>query len=279
MKAAFSKDDELLAAIDAAPRDPAVFSYWWLGQSGFLVVWNGRRLLFDPYLSDSLTVKYASTDKPHVRVTERVVEPGSLRVDVVTSSHNHTDHLDGETLGPLRAANEALEIVVPRANVAFAADRLGVPSNRLTPAVVDERVDAAEFSLTAVPAAHEQLEVDENGDHRFVGFIARFGDHSVYHSGDTVRFDGLSERLAGEHVDVTFLPINGRAPERRVAGNLWGREAAELARDIGAGCVVPCHYDMFEFNTATTDEFEETCRRLGQKHRVLRCGEGAVFAR
>ena len=34
-------------------------SIWWLGQSGFLVQWQGRHLLFDPYLSDSLTVKYA----------------------------------------------------------------------------------------------------------------------------------------------------------------------------------------------------------------------------
>ena len=66
--------------------------------------WNGRHLLLDPYLSESLTKKYAATDKPHVRMTRRVVAPERLDfVDVVTSSHNHTDHLDGETLGPLRA--------------------------------------------------------------------------------------------------------------------------------------------------------------------------------
>ena len=76
--------------------------YWWLGQSGYLVHAAGRFLLLDPYLSDSLTRKYAATDKPHVRMTDRVVDPRRLDfVDVVTASHVHTDHLDPETLGSL----------------------------------------------------------------------------------------------------------------------------------------------------------------------------------
>lgn len=40
------------------------FALWWLGQSGFLFKWRGDYLLIDPYLSDSLTQKYAGTDKP-----------------------------------------------------------------------------------------------------------------------------------------------------------------------------------------------------------------------
>ncbi|MGZ9225209.1 MAG: hypothetical protein ACXW4M_06595 [Anaerolineales bacterium] len=49
--------------------------------------------MIDPYLSDSLTKKYAGTNKPHVRMTERVIAPEWLDfVEVVTSSHIHTDH-------------------------------------------------------------------------------------------------------------------------------------------------------------------------------------------
>ena len=51
------------------------------------------------------------------------------------------------------------------------------------------------------------------------------------------------------------------------------REAAHLARDIDARLVIPCHYEMFEFNTATPEEFVAACGRLGQPHRVLRAGE------
>ena len=72
-------DDVKRARVEA----PEQLHLWWLGQSGFLVQWQGRHLLFDPYLSDSLTSKYAATDKPHVRMTERVIAPERMKfVDV-----------------------------------------------------------------------------------------------------------------------------------------------------------------------------------------------------
>ena len=37
------------------------------------------------------------------------------------------------------------------------------------------------------------------------------------------------EALANQPIDIALLPINGYLPERKVAGNLWGREAAWLA--------------------------------------------------
>jgi L-ascorbate metabolism protein UlaG (beta-lactamase superfamily) len=71
-----------------------------------LIAHGGKYLLLDPYLSDSLTRKYAATDKPHDRLSALAIEPHALDfVDVVTSSHNHTDHLDAETLSPLFEAN------------------------------------------------------------------------------------------------------------------------------------------------------------------------------
>ncbi|MEO8493966.1 MAG: MBL fold metallo-hydrolase, partial [Planctomycetota bacterium] len=96
---------------------------------------------------------------------------------------------------------------------------------------------------------------------------------TIYHSGDTMLYEELVERLRAWTIDIAILPINGRAPERRVAGNLWGREAAQLATDIGARLVIPCHYDMFEFNTASPNEFVARCEKLGQPFRVLKCGE------
>src|SRR5687767_4021314 len=97
------RDEQFLADIALTRAELSNdFSLWWLGQSGFLVQWQGKHLLLDPYLSDSLTRKYAATDKPHVRMTELIVAPERLNfIQIVTSSHNHTDHLDAETLIPL----------------------------------------------------------------------------------------------------------------------------------------------------------------------------------
>src|SRR2546427_4641423 len=121
------QDEAFLADVAEARGDLANLNLWWLGQSGFLVQWQGRHLLLDPYLSDSLTAKYAGTDRPHVRMTERIVAPEKLDfIDVVTSSHNHTDHLDPETIGPLLKANPRMELVIPEANREFAVNRLGL---------------------------------------------------------------------------------------------------------------------------------------------------------
>jgi L-ascorbate metabolism protein UlaG (beta-lactamase superfamily) len=268
------QNDSFLADVGQARDDTSGFHLWWLGQSGYLLQFDGRHLLLDPYLSDSLTRKYAATDKPHVRMTELVVEPGRLDfIDVATSSHNHTDHLDGETLVPLMNASPGLKIVVPEANREFAADRLGVEPSSLVGVDAGASVECAGFELHAVPAAHDELERDDEGRYRFLGYVVRFGRYTVYHSGDTRLYDGLSDRLGAWSIDVALLPINGRAPERRVAGNLWGNEAASLAREIGARVVIPCHYDLFTFNTATPEDFVAECERLGQAYQVLEAGE------
>lgn len=269
------QDDAFLADVRAARARPAALHVWWLGQSGFLVQWQGRHLLFDPYLSDSLTRKYAATDQPHERMTERVIAPERLDfIDVVTSTHAHTDHLDADTLGPLFTANPGLRLVVPAAHRALGAQRLARPADDPALIDLDDRVEAtvAGFMFTGVPAAHETLERDESGRHRFLGFLVRAGPWTLYHSGDTVDYPGLAERLAAAHVDLAFLPINGRAPERRVSGNLDGPEAARLAHAAGIGLVVPCHYEMFAFNTASPAAFASECARLGQRQQMLRAG-------
>lgn len=272
MKPAAQKDEALLRDIESA-RARRVSRLWWLGQSGFLVHAAGKSVLFDPYLSDSLTGKYANTDKPHERVTERVIAPELLRkIDVVICSHNHTDHLDAETLLPLFHANPQAVLVVPRANVGFVLERLGSVETRLVPVDAGERVRVAGIEFLGVPAAHNSVERDERGCCRFLGYVARINNLTVYHSGDTLQHDGLVAALLPEKVGVALVPINGNRPQRRVAGNMNGPEAARLAFAIRAQLAVPHHFDMFAFNTEPPDAFVAECRRLGQPCRVLENG-------
>jgi L-ascorbate metabolism protein UlaG (beta-lactamase superfamily) len=262
------KDAALLADIKAANRDDGNFRLWWLGQSGFLVQWQGQHLLLDPYLSDSLTRKYAATDKPHVRMTARAIDPAKLDfIDVITSSHNHTDHLDGETLGPLLSANQNVTLVIGAANRKFVVDRLQIDPSMPVGIDIGEATTEGLFRIEAVPAKHDELGPE------FVGYVVRFGPWIIYHSGDTLWYEGMPELLRKHKVDVALLPINGAAPERRVAGNLNGAESARLAKAMGARAVIPCHYEMFEFNTADPREFVEECKKIGQPYHVLRCGE------
>ena len=274
MNPAYQKDQALIDDI-ANARTQGRSRAWWLGQSGFLVVTPEATILFDPYLSDSLTKKYATTDKPHTRVTERVIDPGLLTgIDVITSSHNHTDHLDAETLLPLLAANPEAELVIPRANRAFVIERLGAVEKHLVEIDAGESTSIGNITLHGIPAAHNTVERVENGQCKCLGFVAQVGGLTFYHSGDTLMHDGLVAALEPFSPDIAFVPINGNKPERRVAGNLDGREAAELARAIHARLAIPHHFDLFAFNTATPELFETECRRVGQPYRVLGNGEG-----
>lgn len=268
-------DEVLLADIAAARQVSGDLHVWWLGQSGFLVQWQGRHLLLDPYLSDSLTRKYHGTEKPHVRMTRRVIAPERLDfVEVVTSSHNHTDHLDAETLNPLREVNPGLRFVIPEANREFVCRRLGCDPT--WPLGVDQGQTCVvePFTFHGIAAAHEALDRDATGRHVYLGYVVTAGPWTLYHSGDCVPYPGLAETLQPFEIDVAFLPINGRDASRGVPGNFDGREAAELARAAGIKLTVPCHYEMFEFNTVSPDLFVRSCREFGVRPRVLRAGEG-----
>jgi len=270
---AIKKDSELINEMDSHMNDKVHFHLWWLGQSGFLLQWNGKRVLIDPYLSDSLTKKYLTTDKPHTRMSELVVKPELLRdISVVTSSHNHTDHLDAETLVPVLKNNPGITFIIPEANRDFVVERIKCEKDFPVGLNDKQSVTIDGFTFHGVPAKHNEIERDGNGNCKYMGYVIEFGKYKIYHSGDTLWFDGMVDILKKFAVNVAILPINGNKPERKVAGNLDCKEAAELGKAIGAGCVIPCHYDMFTFNTADVNEFVNEAKKIGQRYVILKGG-------
>ena len=167
------------------------------------------------------------------------------------------------------------KLVIAEANRAFVAERLGIDS--AIPIGVDDgtTVEVSGIRFSGVASAHETVERDEQGRARFLGYVLQFGDWVVYHSGDTIRYPGMAEKLRTFGVHVALLPINGCAPGKEgVPGNLSGPEAAQLAKDI--------RRQEWSFPATSTcsnsilpppDEFVTECRRLGQPCQVLRCGE------
>lgn len=271
------KHDALLHDITSFGSD-STFKVWWLGQSGFLIKWQHTCLLLDPYLSDSLSVKYAHTDKPHMRMSELVIDPARLDfIHVVTSSHNHTDHLDAETLMPILHNNKDIIFVIPEANRSFVAERVKCALDFPVGMNDGMCIEAAGFKITGLPSAHNSVERNEKGECRFMGFVVQFGGYTVYHSGDTLWFEGLEQLLKPFEPDIAFLPINGNKPERKVAGNLNPQEAAQLGKAIGAKLVIPHHYHMFAFNTEDPLTFEAQCRNYDVKYIVLEIGEGLEY--
>lgn len=228
--------------------------FYWLGQAGFVLEMDGRRLVIDPYLSNSLAEKYRGTARPHIRVMPPPILPESLgRVDLVLSTHAHTDHMDPGTLPPLLKANPQARLAAPRAALAQALARSGVAEERLV--LIDAGQTIEPFpgvSVTATRAAHETLETDSEGHHRFLGYVFEAAGIRIWHSGDCIPFDGLIEEVAPYAPNMALLPVNGRRPElsdNGVPGNFTVAEAISIADAIGAPHLVAHHYGLFDFNT------------------------------
>jgi L-ascorbate metabolism protein UlaG (beta-lactamase superfamily) len=269
---AIRKDQELLQDILQQANSDALH-IWWLGQSGYLFQYKGKRALIDPYLSDSLTKKYEGTEKPHVRISEKVIDPSLLpSIDLVSSSHNHTDHLDAETLIPVLQKNPACTIIIPEANRAFVCNRLQIEQDK--PIGLNDGMTHEEgwISLTAIPAAHNEIDCDEKGNCHYLGYIINIAGMNIYHSGDTLLYAGMEDRIKAFQPKLALLPINGNDPSRKVAGNLNAAEAVQLAKKCGIQCIVPCHYDLFAFNTANVNTFIAIAKEMEQPYLVLDLG-------
>ncbi len=269
----YKKNEELISEMDSLINEPG-FNLWWFGQSGFLLQWKGKRVLIDPYLSDSLTKKYLTTDKPHTRISELVIQPELLKnISIVTSSHNHTDHLDAETLMQVLKNNPEIKFIIPEANRSFVSERVKCDIAFPTGLNDKQSITIDGFTFHGILAKHNEIDRDEKGNCKYMGYVIEFGNYKIYHSGDTLWFDEMVDILKPFNVDVALLPINGNKPERKVAGNLDCKEAADLGKAINAKCVIPCHYDMFEFNTADVNEFVKEAEKVNQPYKVLKVGE------
>jgi L-ascorbate metabolism protein UlaG (beta-lactamase superfamily) len=230
----------------------------WIGQAGFLLRTPATRLAVDPFLSDH----------PDRRFPAPVGVDDLAGSELVLATHEHLDHLDSPALAALLERDDRVRVVLPAPAVATAVAE-GLPAARLVGAEPGRALVAGDVTVHPVPALHgvhvadaysHGLEAD-GGAVRYLGYVLETPAGRLYHAGDTIRWPGQAELLAGHRVEVALLPINGRDAEREardIVGNLDAAEALALARDAGVTTVVPMHYDLMDGNLGDVD----ACRRL-----------------
>lgn len=252
----------------------------WLGQAGFILRGRSRTIVIDPYLSDSLATKYRDTLFEHERAFPPPVDPTTLQCDLVVCTHRHTDHMDGETLRALTAANHGLRVCVPTASRDHALG-LGLGDDTLIEmSAGTELVPFDDVRITPIPAAHEELTTDDDGEHLFLGVIVTIGSTTVYHSGDCVPYDGQIDLLRRAQIDAALLPVNGRDAYRRrngVPGNFWIDEAFEVCSLAGIPTLIGHHFGLFDFNTVDPSHLDRAASRFSAGISWIRPKVGEPF--
>ena len=243
----------------------------WLGQSGFLLSYGGISLLADPYLSDSCAKLKSKLD--HTRGTPIVRCPEKLQVDFYLITHAHADHFDPETITPVMKNNPECRFFCP----ADCREKIGKyfsnDTGRFEFVSAGKMIELASgVELHTIPAAHETLETDENGEYKAVSFLVNFRREniSVFFGGDTVPYPGQDAAVlralpAGAKL-IMCLPVNGRDEARHalgIAGNMDVDEAVTLAKSCGAKLFIPCHIKMFAGNDPKEEVTAAYCEKLG----------------
>jgi L-ascorbate metabolism protein UlaG (beta-lactamase superfamily) len=81
------------------------------------------------------------------------------------------------------------------------------------------------------------------------GLVVNFAGKTLYHLGDTALFSDLKLIAERTPVDVALIPIGGHYTMDR-------HDAAVAAGFIGAGTVIPCHYNTFPPIQADAEAFK-----------------------
>jgi len=244
-------------------------SLTWIGQAGFLVRTPATRLALDPFLSDH----------PDRRFPAPVGVDDLAGTELVLASHQHLDHLDSPALRRLLERDDRVRVVLPTPALPDAAGD-GLPADRLVGARPGEGLAAGDVTVHPVPALHGVHVTDayrhglpgDGGHVRYLGYVLETPDGTVYHAGDTLRWDGQAELLRRHRVDVGLLPINGRDAEREavdIVGNLDPGQALALARDAEIATVVPMHWDLMNGNLGDVEAFTRLAPELYPGGRVV----------
>ncbi len=264
------KISEANANLNAWPDlklDPGQVSIWWLGQAGFLFRSNQHGLIIDPYLSDSLAIKYSDTEFKHTRMMPIPVQPGEISgINWIFATHRHGDHMDVGTLPDLVGNNPGCRFFAPRSAAAHVFEFIGIDRGVTTGLDAGDNVElCSRVSVDVIASAHEQLQFDDEGNSMFLGLIFSINGMRIYHSGDCTPYEGLADKLRDFKVDIAMLPVNGRDGYRRsrgILGNFHFEEAAALCANAGIGHLIPHHFGMFEFNTVDPVDIRRKAGRL-----------------
>jgi L-ascorbate metabolism protein UlaG (beta-lactamase superfamily) len=274
----------LIQQMDALAVPPGSLALWALGQSGFVVKGKDTVVYIDPYLSSYVDeAGYAPPGTFRRQFPPPLTPQEATNAQWVFCTHEHADHTDPQTLGPLAQAAPSARFIGPAASREILRS-LGIADDRILVPPVDTPHSLGSLRFTAVPAAHYGLDQDDRGGFRWLGYIIQLNGVTVYHAGDTILYDGLVERLRASPIDIACLPVNGRdgwRERRGMIGNLDGREAAELAVAIEADVLIPMHNDMFAANHVSPAILADFLDRVHprQKYHWLQPGELYLYIR
>ena len=216
-----------------------------LGHPCFELTEGDTRVLIDPFLSGN---------------PKAPIGPGDVDPTHIFLTHGHADHF-GDIEEIAKRTNAQVVAIVEIANELADAGVENVSDPNM-----GGTVEFDDLWVRLVPAWHTST-TPKGTVSIPAGLVVGLGGKVVYHLGDTALFSDL--RLVGERtpVDVALMSIGGHYTMDR-------HDAVKAAELVGAGTVIPCHYDTFPPIETDAQAFKaEVESQTSSKVQILEPGE------
>jgi L-ascorbate 6-phosphate lactonase len=208
---------------------------WWFGGPSYAIRTPQTTVYVDPFHSD----ERADDPKGFIRAIPNVFFPGDVScADLILSTHDHLDHCDPATLGPLCARTSARIAAAPSsarmmADWDFTAGRVDV----MPPGSTRQYGDV---TITSYPAK-------DWSDPGAVTYVLRAQGRGVFIGGDTLYLTSLREVGEKEQIDLAILAL-GRNHREIIDQQLYiePSELAQAAKDLKARRVLPIHWEIWK---------------------------------
>jgi L-ascorbate metabolism protein UlaG (beta-lactamase superfamily) len=220
----------------------------WIGHSTFLIKKAGITILTDPVFSDRAS--------PFKNIgPERLIPPAIPlnelpKIDFVTVSHNHYDHLDINSLKKISELSPNAVFLVP-------AGDLKLLKKRKIDNVYQfnwwEAYKSEGLTFTFTPVQHwSKRGLFDRNKSLWGGWYMNFNEFGMYHAGDTgYSKDFIDTRLKLGSPKYAFIPIGAYDPEWFMAeSHVNPEDAIQIMIDLQAEKAFGMHWGTF----ALTDE-------------------------
>jgi len=229
----------------------------WIGHSTFLIKKNNLVILTDPVFSERAS--------PFKRLGPKRLIPPAIslnelpKIDVVTISHNHYDHLDIRSLKKLSKLNPNLIFLIPKGDIDIFNKK---NIDNVKEFVWWEDIPINDFIFTFTPVQHWSARgLFDRNESLWGGWFIKSNDYSLYHAGDTGYSNDFIEtqkRLGSPK--YAFLPIGAYDPEWfMAASHVNPEDSIRIMKDLGAEFSFGMHWGTF---TLTAEDTLEPPQRL-----------------
>ena len=287
LKWSFTNKKPELVAIDSSDEwkelTPSSTDYLvWIGHATYLINKDGLTILTDPVFSKRASpVRFAG---PKRLIPPAIPIDKLPKIDVITVSHNHYDHLDLRSLKKIYKANPNAIFLVPKGDKRR-LERRGIENVKEFLWWEEIEINGSKFTFTPVQHWSARGIADRNKS-LWGGWFMELKTESIYHAGDTGYSDDFIEtkkRLGSP--SLSLIPVGAYAPRWFMKTNhVNPPEAIQVALDLESKRNFGMHWGTFQLTDEEIMEppelLKQSLKELGLSEeffRVLTPGEVVEF--